>query len=171
MSRVRAFFVEEGTECLTTARAEIGRVAPDRAVVYRAIRRLRGSAQVARFGGLAREAARVEERVRPAADDGGWSPELTAFAEAALAGLHAALEAVRAGEVEPMEEMKATMDGEATVGGVGGAVGVEELEYRGPAALERALELRSAIEDAVVGDAPVGPLLDELFALIRLGLT
>ena len=69
--------------------------------------------------------------------------------------------------MNPGEEAENPMEGEARGDGV---PGMEELEYRGPAALERALELRAAIEDAVVSQAPVGPLLDELFDLIRLGM-
>lgn len=52
----------------------------------------------------------------------------------------------------------------------GPVVRVADLEYGGRAALERALELRPALENAIVSEAPAGPLLDELFDLIRLGM-
>jgi hypothetical protein len=55
-------------------------------------------------------------------------------------------------------------------GGAVEVVEIRELEYRGPAALERAAELREAVEDAIVGEEPAGPILDELFDLIRLGM-
>ena len=52
----------------------------------------------------------------------------------------------------------------------GPVVRIEEIEYDGRAALERALELRPALEDAIVSESPAGPILDELFDLIRLGM-
>jgi hypothetical protein len=50
-------------------------------------------------------------------------------------------------------------------------VPIEALEYAPDAALERALELREPLEMAIVADDPAGPILDELFDLIRLGRT
>ncbi|NIY07883.1 MAG: hypothetical protein GWN02_06210, partial [Gemmatimonadetes bacterium] len=47
-------------------------------------------------------------------------------------------------------------------------VPVEELEYSGRTALDRAESLRSPLEDAIVNGDPPGPILDELFDLIRL---
>ena len=48
-------------------------------------------------------------------------------------------------------------------------VPIERLEYRGPEALERAETLRLPLENALItGEAP-GPIIDELFDLIRLG--
>ena len=167
MTRVRAFFLEEATECLRIAREEMSREIPDRWVVYRSIRRLRGSAQLARYGEVARRAAALESRTRPG--DGGeeWSAELAAAMAAELTVLDEAVETVRRGEVEPGEETDRNMEADANAGGV---VGIEELEYRGSAALERALELRPALEDTIIAEAPVGPLLDELFDLIRMGM-
>lgn len=49
-------------------------------------------------------------------------------------------------------------------------VAIEDLEYRGEAALARALELRSMLEETLLEDAPLSPILDELFDLIRLGM-
>ncbi len=49
-------------------------------------------------------------------------------------------------------------------------VDIGTLEYAPGPALQRALDLRTALEDALVSDAPVGPILDELFDLIRLGM-
>ncbi|HUH12835.1 MAG TPA: hypothetical protein VMK65_06975 [Longimicrobiales bacterium] len=47
---------------------------------------------------------------------------------------------------------------------------IEELCYSGEAALQRALDLRTDIERVLDQGAPAGPLLDEVFDLIRLGL-
>jgi hypothetical protein len=49
-------------------------------------------------------------------------------------------------------------------------VPIEDMEYSGVDALHRALELRTALEDGIVSGAPVGPVLDELFDLIRLAI-
>ncbi|MFW6079271.1 MAG: hypothetical protein ACODAE_06605, partial [Gemmatimonadota bacterium] len=49
-------------------------------------------------------------------------------------------------------------------------VPIEDLVYRGEAALRRALELRPALEAAVEGDPDARERLDELFDLIRLAL-
>jgi hypothetical protein len=48
-------------------------------------------------------------------------------------------------------------------------VPIEDLEYRGRAALQRAESLRMPLEDAIIAGEPAGPILDELFDLIRLG--
>ena len=167
MTRLRAFFLEEAMECLRLARDEVSREIPDRWVVYRSIRRLRGSAQLAGYGAVARRAAGLETRTRPESGGGDWSEELGEMAAAELAALEEAVERVRRGEVEPGDETERIMEGEANAGGV---VGIEELEYRGAAALERAMELRPALEDTIIAEAPVGPLLDELFDLIRMGM-
>lgn len=167
MSRVRSFFVEEATGCLQIARTELSSELPDRAALYRAVRRLRGSAQLARFGGVAHEAGALETLLRPEPGNEGWSLALGAAAKPGLLRLEAAIDRVRAGEIETMDEMETVMEGEARVEGT---VGMEELEYRGKAALEQALELRQAMEEAVTGRGPAGPLLDELFDLIRLGM-
>ena len=167
MSRARAFFVGEATDCLQLARTELGREIPDRTTLYRAVRRLRGSAQLARFGSVAREAGALETLLRPVAGNEAWSAELGRATEWGLDRLEAVVGAVSAGEIEPVDEMETVMEGEA---GVEEALGMDELEYRGQAALERALELREALEAGVRGEAAVGPLLDELFELIRLGM-
>ena len=67
MNRVRAFFVEEATECLGALRSALTSEVPDRDALYAAARRLRGSAQVARFGGVAEEAEALERTLRDAA--------------------------------------------------------------------------------------------------------
>lgn len=167
MSRVRAFFLEEASECLGAARREMQCERPERAAVYRAVRRLRGNAQLARLDAVAAPAARLEARVRPREDDRGWPAQLAEEAESALGRLEATIEAVRAGVITGDTEAGQTMDGEARVEG---ELGMEELEYRGRAALERALELRRDIEDAIVSETPVGPILEELFDLVRLGM-
>lgn len=170
MSRTRAFFLEEATQCLRVARTAIEGDAPDRGTAHRAVRRLRGSAQVARLPDIARRAASLEARLRGADREGGgeWS-DTRAAAQDGLQSLEAALEAVRSGDAETSNEGKQRMDGEVRADGV---VGMDELEYRGRAALERALELRAAIEDEAAGGqaASMAPLLDELFDLIRLGM-
>lgn len=48
-------------------------------------------------------------------------------------------------------------------------VPIEDLEYRGRAALKRAEALRIPLEDAIAAGQPSGPIMDELFDLIRLG--
>lgn len=168
MNRARAFFVEEATECLVAARSELEREVPDPAVVHRAVRRLRGSAQVARLTGIATRAASLEERLRHATDSAsGWSPDLGSAAARAIRWLESALEDVRSGELEPQNRGDDQMEVEASAEG---EVGIEELEYRGEAALERAVQLRPAIEHAATMGASLAPLLDELFDLIRLGM-
>ena len=167
MSRVRAFFVEEATGCLQSARTELARELPDRVTLYRAVRRLRGSAQLARLGGVAREAAALEALLRPGPGNDAWTTALGMATAPGLDRLEAAVDAVRTGSIETMDEMETVMEGEARAEG---AVGMDELEYRGKAALERALELRTAVEEAIVIEAPAGPVLDELFDLIRLGM-
>ena len=172
MNRVRAFFIEEATECLEAARRELTAPTPDAARLLSAARRLRGSAQLARFGGLAREAGVLEDRLRRQLKASGEQSD-TGVSKSEMGGTLAALEqslrAVRLGEIEQDTEPENLMDGEA-VAGSDGVVEIEELEYRGRAALDRALQLREALEDAVVTDQPVGPILDELFDLVRLGM-
>lgn len=167
MKRERAFFLEEATGCLQSARTELARELPDRMTLYRAVRRLRGSAQLARLGGVAREAAALEALLRQEPGNEGWTRALGAAAKPGLGRLEAAIDAVRSGAIETADEMETVMEGEARVEGT---VGMDELEYRGNAALERALELRRALEEAIVTEAPAGPVLDELFDLIRLGM-
>lgn len=165
MNRVRAFFVEEADQCLDAIDAELsGR--PDPGALYRSIRLLRGSAQVARFGALAREAGSLESAVKPAArGERPWDEALERRVRQASVALAERVDAVREGrteqdEREPMEE-KAHENGADTVP-------VETLEYRGEAALQRALALREPLEKAV-SDGDPGAVLDELFDLIRLG--
>jgi hypothetical protein len=50
----------------------------------------------------------------------------------------------------------------------GEIVDIGTLEYAGEAAVDRALALREPLEDAIVSEEPPGPILDELFDLIRL---
>lgn len=52
----------------------------------------------------------------------------------------------------------------------GTEIAIEELEYTSEAALARALELRTPLEDGIVAEETVGPILDEIFDLIRLGM-
>lgn len=167
MNRTRAFFLEEATECLAAARAELERETPDLAVVHRAVRRLRGTAQVARFTGIATRSASLEGRLRDAPGAAGWPPDVRRATAETLRWLESALAEVRSGEVEPEIQGDEQMDGEAREEG---DVGIEDLEYHGRAALERAMQLREVIEEATMTGASVAPLLDELFDLIRLGM-
>ncbi len=168
MNRTRAFFLEEATECLAAARAELEGEAPDPAAVHRAVRRLRGTAQVARFTGIAERAASLEGRLRDAPGAAGWPPDVRRATAEALRWLESAVAEIRSGEVEPEIRGDEQMDGEARE--EGDDVGIEDLEYRGRAALERAMQLREVIEEATMTGASVAPLLDELFDLIRLGM-
>lgn len=186
MSRVRSFFLREADECLAAMGAEVDAESMDVPAVYGAVRRFRGSAQMARFDGVARTAAALERRLRPYAAGGptrtsGLEPEHPAPSERdatlrevvreVLRSLRADVEAVREGRLEEDPRMEAGMEAGDERDGPDGpeVVAIESLEYRGEAALERALELRSAVEAAVGPDAPAGPVLDELFDLIRLG--
>lgn len=180
MSRVRTFFVQEAEECLDEARTALESAAPDRQRVYGAVRRFRGSAQLARFGTLAATARALERQLRPAGDgrEADWEPALAGGVAAGLDELETGMEAVRAGRMDEDTTTEATVveqeesmesgEPEAEVD-PGTAVPAEALEYRGEAALDRARSLRGALEDAVVSEEPVGPILDELFDLIRLG--
>lgn len=185
MSRVRSFFLREADECLAAMGAEVDAESMDVPALYGAVRRFRGSAQMARFDGVARTAAALERRLRPyaagdpartagSAPDGQSGPAsdaaLRGVVREVLRSLRAEMEAVRQGRMEEDPRMEAGMEErEEQDGREAEVVPIETLEYRGEAALERALELRSAIEAAVGPDASVGPVLDELFDLIRLG--
>lgn len=176
MSRVRAFFLREGAECLAGIREEVGKPVMDVAAVYRSIRRFRGSAQMARLGALADRALRLEERLRPSQAGSSAMPvaddPLRREVGEVLESLEIDMEAVREGRFEEDPRMEAGMQ-EQEAGGTEGrnVVPIDTLEYRGSAALDRALELRAALETAIVQDQPAGPILDELFDLIRLART
>lgn len=170
MSRVRRFFVREAEECLAALRQQLARERPDAGAAHAAARRLRGSAQMARFGAIAETAGALERRLRPGPDRGaGEAP----FAEmgAVLESLEKEVQAVRDGRRDEDPRMEAGMDERDAVetGGGEDIMPIEALEYRGEAALERALALREALENAIVAEEPAGPVLDELFDLIRLG--
>lgn len=196
MSRVRTFFLREGAECLSTIREEVGKPTMDAGVVYRAIRRFRGSAQMAGLSGPAERALTLEERLRrdpeevrdrprqPGGhEDAGGTEALRPEVLTVLELLEQDVEAVREGRLEGDPRMEAGMEEQGV--GVGAGAGaesgpageaaadvvpIEDLEYRGEAALDRALQLRPALQNAIVSDEPSGPLLEELFDLIRLGL-
>lgn len=169
MSRARAFFVEEARECLATARAELAADIPSPAGLHAAVRRLRGSAQLARFGQPAAVAGALEARLKPVArGQAGWTEELADTARAAFDRLDALVDAIEAGRVPQDSRSDVRMDMQDRVGQEEW-VDVAELEYSGEAALDRALELREALENAIVAEEPTGSILDELFDLIRLG--
>jgi HPt (histidine-containing phosphotransfer) domain-containing protein len=162
---VRTFFLEEAAECLDVLRGALSS-GGDRRVVHAAARRLRGSAQMARYGALAREAGALEAALRegpggasPSSDPA--SPEL----ERRLRSLEEGLDAVRDGTMQQDPRKEEPMD---TAVATERVVPIETLEYSPAAALKRALDLRDALEAAIVEDRPTGPILDELFDLIRL---
>jgi HPt (histidine-containing phosphotransfer) domain-containing protein len=167
MSRVRAFFLEEAAECLETLRsARRGPADPPR--LYAAARRLRGNAQLARYRSLAELAGRVEARLKPLARGGeSWGEQVAGDLAADLDELERSVQAVRAGRTHQDVRKDMPDDPEADSAA---EVPIEELEYSAGDALARALELRAALEDGIVAGDPVGPILDELFDLVRLGL-
>lgn len=170
MNRVRTFFVEEATECLAEIEEELADPSPDTEALYGAVRRLRGSAQVARFGSLAEDAGPIEEVLRRVAHgEMAWDDHLATRVEEEAASLAKAVEAVREGTIEQDEKEPPMDEQEPETGGIDEVVPAEALEYRGSGALDRAESLRSALEEALVGGTPPGPILDELFDLIRLG--
>lgn len=170
MNRVRAFFIEEATECLAAARRALSGSTPDPGAVYGAVRRLRGSAQVARFGGLAETARSLEESLRPVArGEAGWDEALGTRVAAGVESLSRDVDAVREGRVE-QDEREPAMDEQArNEAGTGEVVPIETLEYQGDSALAKAQELREPLESAIVSGDPPGAIIDELFELIRLG--
>jgi HPt (histidine-containing phosphotransfer) domain-containing protein len=169
MSRVRAFFVEEAEECLEALEQELSGPNPDPGEVHRAVRQLRGSAQVARFGELAREARSLEESLRPVArGEQPWEDGLVRRVWDAIPSLARGVEAVRQGRMEP-DERERLMDEQGREVDTEDVVPIEALEYRGEVALEQARSLRDPLEDAIMAGDPPGAILDELFDLIRLG--
>jgi chemotaxis protein histidine kinase CheA len=172
VNAVRAFFLEEGSACL----AQLGAALDDgdrsgqydARRLHSATRRLRGSAQLARYGAVARMAGALEWTLKPVArGEAAWEESLATTVRNALPALKAALDGVASGRMEPDTKGEDRMTQDET-GAVEREIG--ELEYGPREALVRALELRAAVEDAVVNEAPVGPVLDELFDLVRMGL-
>jgi HPt (histidine-containing phosphotransfer) domain-containing protein len=170
MSRVRVFFIDEATECLAALEDELSGRKPDPTELHRAIRRLRGSAQVARFGALAREARSLEESLKPVADRGSpLGDGLARRVRDVIPSLARAVDAVREGRMEPDEREPLMDEQEHTEMATDEVVAIDELEYQGPAALERARALRDPLEETIMAGDPPGAILDELFDLIRLG--
>ncbi|MDX1673333.1 MAG: Hpt domain-containing protein [Longimicrobiales bacterium] len=170
MSRIQEFFVEEAEECMRALRDELSNDEPDPIVLYRSARQLRGSAQVARYGGLAGDATELEELLKGVArGDASWDEETEGRVRTALRSLEEEVEGVREGRVQPDPEEREPREdpasGEQTAVEV---VPIETLEYQGAAALERALTLREAVEEAAGEEAP-SAVVAELFDLIRLG--
>lgn len=171
MDRVRAFFVEEATECLGAIRTELAGTNPHPDTVHTAVRRFRGSAQMARFGALADAAWSLEQELKLAArGDARWDRALRHRVARELERLAGGLDAVRAGRME-RDEKEPSMDeqsrSESTVEEE--VVPIEALEYSGAAALARARALRGPLEAAIGSGDPTDAILDELFDLIRLG--
>jgi HPt (histidine-containing phosphotransfer) domain-containing protein len=168
MSRVRAFFLEEAEACLDTLRSPRGgTVHPDR--LHAAARRLRGNAQLARYRQVAELAGRLEERLKTVArGDESWTDPVAAVVAADVRALEQSVQAVREGRIHQDVRTEMTTDQETPA--TADEVPIDEIEYSGSAALQRALDLRTALEDGIVSGDPVGPLLDELFDLIGLGI-
>lgn len=170
MSRVRTFFVEEATECLHEIETELADPSPSTEALYAAVRRLRGSAQMARFGSVAEDVRPLEEALRRVTHgEMAWDDHLASRVEEEAESLARAVDAVREGSIEPDEKEPPMEEQQPERGGVEEVVPAEELEYRGRAALDRAQSLRLPLEEAIVSGDPPGPILDELFDLIRLG--
>lgn len=171
MSRVRAFFVEEAAECMTILRGELRAPSPDPVALHAAVRRLRGSAQVARFGDLAREASVLESLLKPVAKGGAvWEETLGRRLKEGLESLARGIDAVREGRTEQDAREGSVDEARASEApSDGDVVSMESLEYGGSEALNRAQALRGPLEDAIIEGEPAGAILDELFDLIRLG--
>ena len=175
--RVRNFFVEEAAECLDALRDELTRQDPDPKTLHTAARKLRGSAQVARFGALAERAGGLEALFKGVIRQGSsWSPLLAEESAEYLAELEDEVAAVREGRVDqderkPMTDEQNQFDDAAGAGDGPEMVALDEWEYGGDAALTRAASLRGALEDAFVDARPPGAILDELFDLIELART
>jgi HPt (histidine-containing phosphotransfer) domain-containing protein len=153
MSRGRAFFFHEG--------ADLGRL-------HAAARLLRGSAQLARYGAVAAVAQRLERQLKRQVEAGTWGATETAAFREGVAAVAAAVQAAMDGTIP--QDMRTTMSTESQGGDDAVEIAIEELEYAPKAALERALELRAPLEDGIVAEDTVGPILDEIFDLIRLGM-
>lgn len=171
MTRVRDFFLTEAGECVSVARAELADDRPDPARLHSAVRRLRGSAELARLPTVAEAAAAMEVRLKPLARSrAAWTDALAEQARLELNTVESAVEAVRTGRLEPEQRREDDVD-QGQTDGVDEVVAIEDLEYRGRPALERALELRPALEEAIAGDEPAQPILEEVFDLVRLGMS
>lgn len=172
MNRVQAFFLEEAADCLVLLARPRPLEADDVGPLHAAARRLRGNAQLAQYGAVSRVALRLERRLKPVARGAAdWTPATARAVAEDIEALTAAVEAVREGRVErepPVSREEDTMENHEVEGAE--EVAIEELEYRGRPALARALEIRTGLEDAIAADEPVGPILDELFDLIRMGM-
>ncbi len=170
MTRVRAFFLEEAAECLADLRAALRVADADLGRFHGAARKLRGTAQVARYGPVAAAAGRLERRLKRVLDgQARWTEAVKAAVAQELAAVEAVVHAVEAGRIRHDERLEDTV--EPNEDATADEVPIEDLEYRGSAALHRAMDLRATLEDAIVGADPVGPILDELFDLIRLGMS
>jgi chemotaxis protein histidine kinase CheA len=173
MSRVRDFFLEEAEQSLAVLRdeglVEAGAAAP----LHAAARRLRGNAQVARYGGVAALAYPIERRLkRLERGEEPWAHETRRILDEEVAALADAVQSVREGRVERESMRERAMEDprENPDAGQEPEVSVHDLEYRGVAALRRATDLRKPLEEALAESRDVAPILDELFDLIGLGM-
>jgi chemotaxis protein histidine kinase CheA len=169
MSRSQALFLEEAARCLAELGATPGTDPEEGRRLHAAARRLRGSAQMARYGSVAEVAIRMERRLKRLADTGvPWSDTEAEAFRRDVAAANAAIQDVQGGTIQ--QDARTTMSTDSQGGDDKAEIAIEELEYAPAAALQRALELRAPLEDGIVAEDTVGPILDEIFDLIRLGM-
>jgi chemotaxis protein histidine kinase CheA len=170
MNRVRAFFLEEAAQCLSELRRPPAGVVPgDLARLHAAARRLRGSAQLARYAPVAAVAGPLERRLRQLArGEGAWNDDVAAEVARAIDTVVDAVQDVREGRTEQgaSRNMTEQRQGQPDIP----EVPIARLQYDRDAALARALDLRTPLEDAMATHGPVDAILDELFDLVRLGM-
>jgi chemotaxis protein histidine kinase CheA len=170
VSRVRAFFLEEAAQCLSELRhPPAGLVSGDLARLHAAARRLRGSARAARYGPVAAVAGPLERRLRQLArGEGAWNDDVAAEVARAIDTVEDAVQDVREGRTEQGASRNMTERGQRQADVP--EVPIAQLQYDRGAALARALDLRTPLEDAMATHGPVDVILDELFDLVRLGM-
>jgi chemotaxis protein histidine kinase CheA len=169
VTRVRAFFLEEATACLATLTDASASDAAGVRALHDAARRLRGNAQVARYREVTDVVRPLEQRLkRVLMGLERWTPEAAEWVAVEAAAVARVIDEVREGRIERETRMEDAMEDSHDTAEAETAI--EELEYRGQAALERAAQLHEPLVDAIVSDEAAGPLLDELFDLIRLGM-
>ena len=171
MNRLTRFFLEEAEDCLGSLRAELERASPEVAPLHRAARRLRGSAQMARYEDVVRSALALERSLREG-DPSTLAAEEVEEVRRRIEELEREVEAVRAGRATRNSSTEWPMDDQHTEQGADPvSVDISALEYRGNAALDRATSLREPLEDRLGAGEPVETILDELFDLVRLART
>lgn len=169
MSRVRAFFLQEAARCLSELSVPAAPRPRELRRLHAAARRLRGSAQLARYPAVVDVALPLERRLKTlAGGDEPWSAGTAAAVADQVRAVERAVQAVRDGTIQ--QQSGGTMAEEQSREAGVPEVAIRELEYAGEAALRRALELRRSLEEALDAGEPAAGILDELFDLIRLGM-